>query len=208
MSYWDRVKAKLNSKNISEAELGRRIGLSQSAINAWKSRGSIPSADVAYRTAKILDTTVEYLVSGNKLKIENDNSTNTFIVPVLNQQLSAGKGDFLPETDIIKGFLEIPKFLIQQYGNNLAAIFVHGDSMEPTLHNGDIVVATSLGWDSSEGLYAIRMNGSGYIKRLQIGNGKILVKSDNPKYETVQVDFQDEWFEVVGKIVFIGVIPE
>lgn len=207
MTFWDRVKSALNSKNISEAELGRRIGLAQASINGWKTKGSIPRADIAYKTAEVLNTTVEYLVSGNQIKLENDSSLNTFVVPILNQQLSAGKGDLLPETDITKGFLEIPKFLIREYGNNLAALYVHGDSMEPTLHNGDIVVTTSLGWDNSEGLYAIRMNGNGYVKRLQVGSGKLLVKSDNPKYETVEVGYEDEWFQVIGKVVFVGLIP-
>ena len=175
MTFWDRVEQALSENKITEAELSRRIGFSQAGINGWKTKGSLPRADIALKTAKVLKTSVEYLITGNQnINISN---LNTFLVPVLDQQLSAGKGDILPEEDIIKGFLEIPKYLTQEYGNNLAAIYVHGDSMEPTLHNGDIVVTTSLGWDSSEGLYAIRMNGDGFVKRLQIGNEKILVIS-------------------------------
>ena len=206
MTFWDRVEQALSENKITEAELSRRIGFSQAGINGWKTKGSLPRADIALKTAKVLKTSVEYLITGNQnINISN---LNTFLVPVLDQQLSAGKGDILPEEDIIKGFLEIPKYLTQEYGNNLAAIYVHGDSMEPTLHNGDIVVTTSLGWDSSEGLYAIRMNGDGFVKRLQIGNEKILVISDNPKYKTVEVSKDSEWFEVIGRVVFIGMIQQ
>ncbi len=151
MTFWERVESALNDKNITEAELGRRIGLAQASINGWKTKGSIPRADIAYKTAEVLSTTVEYLVCG----IESKSSNKTFVVPVLNQELSAGKGTILSEEDEIKGLVEVPYFL-REYGNNLAGLFVHGDSMEPTLKNGDLVICTSLGWDNEEGLYAIK----------------------------------------------------
>ena len=71
MTFWERVESALNDNNISEAELSRRIGLNQSSINAWKIRGSIPRADIACKTATILNTTVEYLMNGNHSKIIN-----------------------------------------------------------------------------------------------------------------------------------------
>lgn len=203
MTFSERLDNLLAVKKISGRKLAEQIGVTTGTISAWKN-GSYPSADKAVKIAEIFNTTVEYLVNGSEIDIPKKH----FLVPILNQQLSAGKGDLLPEDDIVKGFLEIPKYLSKEYGNNLAALYVHGDSMEPTLHNGDIVVATSLGWDSSEGLYAIRMNGLGYVKRLQIGNGKLLVKSDNPRYDTIEVGYEDESFEIIGKIVFIGIVPK
>lgn len=204
MSFWSRVEKALNDNEISEAELSRRIGYSQAGINGWKSKGSIPRADIALKTAKVLNTSIEYLITGNNSF--KSTASNNFLIPVLNQELSAGKGDLLPEEDIVKGFIEIPKFLIHEYGNNLAAMYVHGDSMEPTLHSGDIVVATSLGWESSDGLYAIRLNGLGYVKRLQVGVNEIIIQSDNPRYKTMKEPCESDSFQVIGKIIFIGSI--
>lgn len=200
MTFWERVESALNDNNISEAELSKQIGLSQASITGWKTRGSIPRADIAYKTAEILNTTVEYLVSGKSKKIISTTKGNSFVIPVLNQELSAGKGIALSEEDVIKGFIQIPHFL-REYGGNLAGLFVHGDSMEPTLKNGDLVICTSLGWDNEEGLYAIKLNGNGYVKRIQVKAGFIIIRSDNPKYPPIEEPLGSDAFEIIGRVV-------
>lgn len=200
MTFSERLELFIKSNKMSGRDLARKIGVTTGTISGWRN-GAYPSADKAVKIAEIFDTSVEYLISGTERDMKG-----TFTIPLLDQELSAGKGDFLPEDDIIKGFVRIPESLMRAYGTKLAAMTVRGDSMEPTLHNGDIVVSTSMGWDSSEGIYAIRMNGMGYVKRLQMGDGKILVKSDNPNYSMVEVNFDSENFEVIGKIVFFGIL--
>ena len=197
MTFWDRVQEALSEKHITEAELSRRIGFTQAGINGWKVKGAIPRADIALKTANVLDTTVEYLINGT---INIGKSNNSFLIPILNQELSAGHGDLLPDTDVVEGLLSLPLWLRKRFGNNLAALYVHGDSMSPTLKDGDLVVCDSLGWDKSDGVYAIRMNGNGYVKRIQVGNGKILVKSDNPSYDTIEEPLDSDCIQVIGKV--------
>ncbi len=198
MTFWERVESALYENKIKEAELCRRIGLAQASMNGWKTRGSIPRADIAVKTAEVLNTTVEYLISGKHPK----DSDKSFIVPILNQELSAGKGEILPEDDLIKGLIALPSFL-REYGNNIAGLYVHGDSMEPTLKNGDLIICASNGWDNSEGLYAIRLNGNGYVKRIQVGAGKIIIRSDNPKYSQIEEPLESDNFEIIGKVLLI-----
>lgn len=202
MTFWDRLETSLSKNNLTAADLSRQLDISPTVITSWKTRGSIPRADIACKTAKVLNTTVEYLVDGDSSILPNTNSKKTFLVPVLNQQLSAGKGDILPDNDEIKGLVEVPGFL-REYKDHIACLHVHGDSMQPTLNNGDMVVCSSLGWDKSEGLYAIRLNGNGYVKRLQVGNGKIIIHSDNPKYSPIEEPINSENFEVIGKVLMI-----
>ena len=199
-TFSERLSTLLETKDVSGRDLARKIGVTTGTISGWK-KGAWPTADKAVRLAEYFDTSVEFLVTG-----EERGKKGTFMIPLLDQKLSAGGGSALPEDDIIKGFVSIPESLMRAHGTRLAALTVKGDSMEPTLHNGDIVVAASHGWDSSEGIYAIRLNGMGYVKRLQMGDGKILVKSDNPSYSTIEIPFGSENFEVIGKIVFFGII--
>ena len=198
MSFWKRLEKALSDNHISEYELSRKLGLTQASITGWKLRDSIPRADIAVKTAEILNTSVEYLIKGEVTRINTDYK-NTFLVPLLNQQLSAGKGDLLPEIDIVKGFIEVPESL-REYKDNLAGLYVHGDSMEPTLNNGDLVVCDSYGWDNQDGLYAIRMNGNGYVKRLQASANRVLIISDNKKYETISEPIGSENISVIGKV--------
>ena len=200
--FWNRLDKALKDNNITSAELSRRIGVAPSVINSWKIRDSIPRADIACKTAEALGTTVEYLITGNSSS-EITTQKNTFLVPILNQELSAGHGDLLPEEDIVEGFLSLPLWLRKAYGKNLGALHVHGDSMQPTLNDGDMVVCDSFGWDKSDGLFAIRMNGNGYVKRLQVVSGKILIKSDNPNYDTITEPLESDSISIIGKVRLI-----
>ena len=60
------------------ADLGRKIQLSPTVINSWKTRGSIPRADIACKTAKALHTTVEYLIDGT-IDTNNFDTAKTFL---------------------------------------------------------------------------------------------------------------------------------
>lgn len=204
MTFWNRVEEALAESEISEAELSRRIGFTQAGINGWKTRGAIPRADVAIRAADVLNVKVEWLVNGTGGKSAGEGGG--FFIPVMEQELSAGPGALVPDDDVERGFLEIPKRLSKIYGKELGVFYVKGDSMEPTLHNGDLAVCSTSGWDSGEGIYAIRLNGMGYVKRIQVGGGKILIKSDNPKYDTIEEPIGSDNLQIVGKIVFFGIV--
>jgi hypothetical protein len=121
-----------------------------------------------------------------------------FVVPLLDQRLSAGPGAALPEADEALALIPVPGYL-RQYGENIAALTVDGDSMEPTLHRGDMVVCDSLGW-SGEGIYAVRMGGSGLVKRLTKAPGKVVIISDNPKYPMREEPDGSEDFAIVGRV--------
>jgi phage repressor protein C with HTH and peptisase S24 domain len=93
---------------------------------------------------------------------ESELPAGAFVVPLLDQRLSAGNGSYLPEEDEAKALIHVPAYLAR-YGDQIRALEVDGDSMYPTLHRGDMVVCDSCGW-SGEGVYAVRMNGKGFVK--------------------------------------------
>lgn len=208
MTFWERVEKALFEKKISVAELSRLVGLSQASLNNWRN-GSIPRADYAVKVAEILGLSVEFLISGKQTAYEFTDpesgktiqlGSNYFLIPVIEQKLSAGKGEPLPTTDEIQGLLAVPQML-RKFGKDIGVLFVHGDSMEPTLHNGDPVICSTSGWDNEEGLYAIRLNGNGYVKRIQIKADKIIIKSDNPLYLPIEEPLTSENFSIIGKVL-------
>jgi phage repressor protein C with HTH and peptisase S24 domain len=121
-----------------------------------------------------------------------------FLVPLLDQQLSAGPGSDLPEEDTAKGLIPVPQYL-SRYGKNIKALTVEGDSMYPTLHRGDMVVCDSCGW-SGEGVYAVKMNGKGFVKRVTQKPGKVVLLSDNPKYPPLEEPEESQDIEIVGRV--------
>ena len=197
MTFWERLEIALKEKNLNIADLSREINISSPSVQGWKQKGSIPRADIACKVAEVLDTTVEYLINGDT---SEQKINNGYLVPILNQELSAGNGELLPDNDVIQGLLALPAWLRKQYGEKIAALYVHGDSMQPTLNDGDMVVCDSLGWDNSDGVYAIRMNGNGYVKRIQVANNKILIISDNTRYKIIEEPLETENIQIIGKV--------
>lgn len=62
-SILDRIKEILDFKGLTIAELERKADLGNGTIRRWEN--SIPSADKLQRAAKVLGTTMEYLLNGS-----------------------------------------------------------------------------------------------------------------------------------------------
>ena len=89
----------------------------------------------------------------------------------------------------------------------LALISVKGDSMEPTLSNGDLILLdTSHGRVEDNAVYALQHNGTLLVKRIQRRmDGSVVVKSDNPRYESEALNAdQVGALKVVGRVVWAG----
>lgn len=65
--FFKRIENLLNQQKKTQKELSKCIDLASPQIYTnWKSRNSIPSADIAVKIAKYLNTTVEFLVTGTE----------------------------------------------------------------------------------------------------------------------------------------------
>ena len=195
--------------NLSQAEMGKRLAIPQRTWANYESGHSTPPLKILIRLAEmgypikglttgvVSDMKDAGIISDAEIK-ERQAKLGGFVIPILDQSLSAGKGQLLPDSDVSTGYIAVPKEL-KRYGNNLTALYVNGDSMEPTLQRGDLIVCDSCGWDG-EGVYALRMDGCGYVKRLARKPGKIVVISDNPKYEAWEEPTESQAIDIIGRV--------
>lgn len=66
MDFRTRLREEIEFSGLLDKEVAAKAGISKRAIDSYVGvQGCIPSADVAVRLAKVLNTTVEYLVTGN-----------------------------------------------------------------------------------------------------------------------------------------------
>ena len=81
---------------------------------------------------------------------------------------------------------------------------VFGDSMEPELLDGDIILLKQ-GYDNVNGdIYVIDYDGKSYVKKLYNDGNRFVLKSINNKYSDIIIytsDIQDTYFNIVGKVV-------
>lgn len=86
-------------------------------------------------------------------------------------------------------------------GKNCIGFVVNGDSMEPKIPDSSIVIInTDIKEFENRDVVAIILKGKSYIKRVVKQNGKGYLVSDNPNYDPIFMDQEDE-ITVVGKVV-------
>lgn len=72
-TFKDRIERELSYLGISKKEFAADVGISINTLNMYLYRDSMPSADIAVKMARFLNTTVEYLITGNN----NNGTTNS-----------------------------------------------------------------------------------------------------------------------------------
>ena len=78
LDFWRNVKDKLEYEMITQ-----KIKISYNTLQSWITKDRLPDAEQAVKIAEYLNTTVEYLVTGNQKK----ESKNTRVIMLLNQAL-------------------------------------------------------------------------------------------------------------------------
>ena len=66
MNIGERITLLRKEKDISQAELAKRLEVSRQAVSKWEQGASSPDTNKLIQLAKILDTEVEYLATGTK----------------------------------------------------------------------------------------------------------------------------------------------
>ena len=192
-------------------ELGRKVSPQQ--ISSWERGDYFPSHRNLSAISEILGvdpvthSIVQSLSSVGRGGDTTENLANEFSMVVKKKgAISAGPG--LTPTDQVDFQLAFRNDWLEKYGgvNQLVALEVEGDSMAPELKGNDVVLINknikevSLGG----GIYAIKWKGNILVKRLQVNpqTGTVLIKSDNPSYETLETNLDD--IEIEGKIIWFG----
>ena len=117
---------------------------------------------------------------------------------------AAGPGAAI-EDEVIGGYLGFNRTWLREEGlmaDRLAVIEVRGDSMEPTLHDHDVVLLDMRTQALCDGdVYTLRRDSDLLVKRLRRQGSNWLIVSDNIAYP---VEPLDESVNVVGKVVWLG----
>jgi phage repressor protein C with HTH and peptisase S24 domain len=130
-------------------------------------------------------------------------------VPRLAVGASAGPGA-LPDDERPRAHVGFDPAWLRQVASSpdqLSVIQVEGDSMLPTLSDGDEILvdrgdaATRL----RDGIYVIRLEGALMVKRLALNPAarRVAVKSDNPAYPSWP-DCDPARIDLIGRVLWVG----
>lgn len=130
-------------------------------------------------------------------------------VPLVEACLSAGSGSLETSADSERRYAFRSDFLHRK-GNPDAMVLmrVSGDSMEPEIKNGDVVLLDQSKQRIMAGrFYAVGFEDAIYIKQIDMLPGKVVLRSLNTTYPPVELDVREDLatqFRVVGQVLWVG----
>lgn len=191
------------------AGLSRMLGRNAAYIQQFIKRG-VPrrlSEEDRAKLARYFD--VEESLLGGPAR-QPDSSTDLVAIPRFDVRASAGHGTFT-EGETPSAHLGFdPHFLKQLSGarpSDLSIIRVRGDSMFPTLADGDDIMVdrSAAGSVLRDGIYVLRRDDTLTVKRIAVhpGSKRLTISSDNASYPTWP-DCDPNEVDVIGRVVWAG----
>lgn len=150
-------------------------------------------------------------MGNSRLPVPTDALELDFVmVPRYDVRASAGYGAIINSEQVVDYLAFKREWVVNDLraeAPNLALITADGDSMEPTIRNGDLLlVDLSQTRVKKDSVYILRLDDLLIAKRLQwMFDGSLMVRSDNPAY-TDQVVTKDvsENLQVLGRVIWFG----
>lgn len=190
------VKKLTAEQNMSMSELARRVGIAKSAISRYfNGTRELPLNKIG-DFASVLHTTPDYL-----LGMEDKQPPQGLKIPVLG---TVAAGIPISAVEDILDYEEVPQSWENQ--GEFFALKIKGDSMEPRMESGDVVIVKQQSDANSGDTVIVLVNGDdATCKKLQKTDNGIMLVSTNPKYPPMF--YSNE--EIITKpVVILGKVVE
>ena len=209
-----------------------RIGLGKSTLAGILNKGACPQTSTLIKIAMNTNISINWLLTGKGHPWLDHVSLFPPDDPVTMAREPGEQYHVPPQSYVI-----VPRFSIQVSGETedsfhcgqvvdhiafksdwiysvmrldpkkIALVSIIGDSMEPTLKEGDLVLLDQRDHSMrNDAIYVMRRDEDLVAKRLQRGfDGSVTIKNDNNAYEDIKVTLeQAERLSIVGRVVWVG----
>lgn len=214
MGIGDRLK--LIRGSTSQEDMALRLGI---AVNSWgryEREENPPHVEFLQLLREKMGISSDWLLTGEGnqaigIREETPDYGGLALIPLYDVKAKAGHGVVVTSERIVDSLAFKQDFLRNELGatrDDLYLIHVEGDSMEPTLRAGDLILVDRRRTTADrEGIYVLRMDDALLVKRLQRQpGGRIMATSDNPTYQSFDVDLKalHDGLSIIGRVVWAG----
>ncbi len=184
----------------TQLEIAKSIGVSPQTFNTWCKGIAIPRMGKVQALADYFNINKSDLIEEKKLNIDTVPIESGYTIPVLGR-VAAGYGKEAVEEVI--GQIEISPAMASK--GEFFGLLIKGDSMIPTLYDGDTVIVERTDDAESGDLVIALVNGSdATCKRLQKYAEGIALIPQNPVYEPMRFtesEIDTTPVKILGKVV-------
>lgn len=176
--------------NLTQREVAERVGVSEATISRWEG-GQIANMKRQYIAdyAAALQTTPGFIMTGREDDTAEETSTAASIppgfepmpematVPIVGR-IACGT-PILAEQNI-EGSACVPARWRATF-----SLVCKGDSMEPKIHDGDLVAIRKQPEVENGEIAAVRIGEEATLKRVYVHDGMLELRPENTKYESI-----------------------
>lgn len=219
----DRIIQRMNELGLKQADLVTRLNVSKGAVSKWVSGLNTPNSTILPQLADALETTPSWLINGTQ-KLKNDVS----IIPIeawdsdtpldideveipffKDFSFACGSGSIGTAMANEKRKLRMSKLTLRNRAieqRNAIATLASGDSMTPTIKDGDTIHIDLGRKNIKDGkIFALCHGGLFMAKRLyNLPMGGVRIVSDNsaeyPEIHLTAEEILEQQFEIIGWI--------
>ena len=203
----NKIKELRKERKISQQKLASILNAHQTAISQWETGRTSPDISIATEIAKLFNVSLEYVlgISNESYETTQFSSLSDLRIPVYGN-IAAGIPidaivDYDPEN--AEDWEEISEEM-QRNGQHIA-LRIKGDSMEPRMRTGDVVIVR-IQPDIDDGDTAVvRINGDeATCKKIKKTPEGLWLVSTNPNYDPMffsPKDIEDLPVVIIGKVV-------
>ncbi len=212
-------KVRYDARGISERlkEIRRDLGLTQKQMamalkvtlrsyQKYEYGDALPSESVLELLSLKFDVNPDWVLTGEGEKFRKEpegwpppGALKVGQIPVYGH-VPAGWPEKIEAREKPLSYIYVPKDWISP---GTIALIVQGDSMAPTLKNGEIVLVEPVSSPPKDGTIVVASwNGEYTIKEIRRTNDKILLIPHNPRFRTIEVSL-DSGLRIVGRVTYI-----
>ena len=181
-----RLREGLDVRGMTQAELAKRSGISKSSISRYIKGDWEGKQSAVYELAKALGVTEAWLM-GYDVPMENDTPLavppgfdplpEMESVPLVGQ---IACGQPITAEENLEGYVSIPAEWHATF-----TLMCKGDSMEPTIHDGDLVaIRKDVEVENGE-IAAVRIEDEATLKHVYLHSDYIELRPENPAYSSI-----------------------
>jgi phage repressor protein C with HTH and peptisase S24 domain len=199
----DRLAAAVKAAG-GQSEIARRLGISRQNLNNVLRSGKGIGASRLAAIAAEAGVSVDYILSGDEPTAEVD----IVNLPIVEIEASAGAGRAGAIRPAVVDHMPFPAAYARTLGQvgALRLVTARGDSQEPDIRDGDLIMYEEGTPYRAEGMYVIVLDGDLMVKRLQRGAAGFRILSINPAYGPIEIPAPevDARLTVLGRVVWSG----
>ena len=208
MTFADRLRELRIRKNMTQGELSKATGLTQSAIAMYETGKREPKIEVMELLADYFNVDMNYITGKTDkttmLSASAIDAIDVIKIPLLGRVVAGSPQEAIQEAD---EFLYIPA-MGHKRPEDYFALRVYGESMEPNLQDGDIAIVR-IQPDVESGQIAVVLidNQDSTVKRVFISEEGITLVADNPAVFSPRFFTNDDCLtlpvKILGRVISI-----